>query len=104
MRTGPHAFEPYLAAHQRAYAWAEKALRYRCSDKFVHAKAAVERVEYWCARLGSLKRGSGRAFDRMNDNQILDEARLRNLSPLDGMKAANLSSLARKVRISELPA
>jgi hypothetical protein len=40
----------------------------------------------------------------MNDNQILDEARLRKLSPLDGMKTANLSSLARKVRISELPA
>ena len=57
MRTGPHAFEPYLAAHQRAYTRAEKALRYRCSDKFVHAKAAVERVEYWVRKIGVLEAG-----------------------------------------------
>src|SRR5476651_842855 len=49
-------------------------------------------------------RGGGPAFARMNDDQTVNEARLRGLSPLDGMKTANLSSLARKVILSEIPA
>jgi hypothetical protein len=40
----------------------------------------------------------------MNDNQTVNEARLRDLSPLEGMKTANLSSLARKVTLSNLAA
>jgi CRP-like cAMP-binding protein len=40
----------------------------------------------------------------MNDNQTVNEARLRDLSPLEGMKTANLSSLARKVTLSDLAA
>ena len=40
----------------------------------------------------------------MNDSQTVNEARLRGFSPLDGMKTANLNSLARKVTISELAA
>lgn len=40
----------------------------------------------------------------MNETQNANEALLRRLSPLAGMKAANLSSLARKVAISELAA
>ena len=46
----------------------------------------------------------GRAFAKMDDNQAVDEARLRDLSPLDGMKTANLSSLARKVTLNDFPA
>src|ERR1017187_2112530 len=40
----------------------------------------------------------------MNDNQTVNEARLRDVSPLEGMKTANLSSLARKITLSDLAA
>jgi rhodanese-related sulfurtransferase len=40
----------------------------------------------------------------MTDNQTVNEARLRDLSPLEGMKTANLSSLARKITLSDLAA
>jgi len=40
----------------------------------------------------------------MIESQTVNEARLRGLSPLDGMKAANLSALARKMTINELGA
>jgi CRP-like cAMP-binding protein len=40
----------------------------------------------------------------MNDGQIVNEALLRRLSPLDGMKAANLTALARKFTINDLAA
>ena len=40
----------------------------------------------------------------MNDTNAANESLLRRLSPLTGMKPANLSSLARKVQISELAA
>jgi CRP-like cAMP-binding protein len=40
----------------------------------------------------------------MDESQTVSEARLRRLSPLDGMKDANLRSLARKVTLSELAA
>jgi rhodanese-related sulfurtransferase len=40
----------------------------------------------------------------MNDTEGANEALLRRLSPLAGMKAANISSLAHKVAISELAA
>ena len=40
----------------------------------------------------------------MNDTQTLDEAYLRRLSPLDGLKTSNLSSLARKIKLKELAA
>ena len=46
MRTRPHTFDPYLAAHQRAYAWAEKALRYRCSGDLAQTKTALEKIEH----------------------------------------------------------
>jgi rhodanese-related sulfurtransferase len=40
----------------------------------------------------------------MSENQAAKEALLRRLSPLAGLKGANLSSLARKITISELGA
>jgi len=49
-----HAFDPYLVAHQRAYAWAEKAVRFRSAGEFAQAKKAVERVNLWLYRLASL--------------------------------------------------
>jgi hypothetical protein len=66
MRTGPHTFDPYLGAHQRAYAWAEKALRDRCSSKLAHAKAAVGKVEHWLHKVVVLEAG-GRPRIRKND-------------------------------------
>jgi hypothetical protein len=51
MRTGPHTFDPYLGAHQRAYAGAEKALRDRCSSK------AVGKVEHWLRKVVVLEAG-----------------------------------------------
>jgi hypothetical protein len=47
-------FDAYVVAHQRAYAWAEKALRYRAAGKLAQAKAAVERVNYWLRHLAML--------------------------------------------------
>lgn len=40
----------------------------------------------------------------MTDNQTVNEARLRQFSPLDGMKSESLRSLARQVTITELGA
>src|ERR1700689_2765555 len=40
----------------------------------------------------------------MNDSQTFDETHLRRLSPLEGMKTASLSSLARKITLKELAA
>jgi hypothetical protein len=66
MRTGPHTFEPYLAAHQRTYTWAEKALRYRCSGNLAHAQAAVEKVEHLLHKVVVLEAG-GRPRVRKNE-------------------------------------
>jgi hypothetical protein len=44
----------YLVAHQRAYAWAEKALRFRSIGKFAQAKRAVEQVNFWLQHLATL--------------------------------------------------
>jgi hypothetical protein len=49
-----HDFDAYVAAHQRAYFWAEKALRYRSAGKFAQAKAAVERSNQWLRHLAML--------------------------------------------------
>jgi CRP-like cAMP-binding protein len=40
----------------------------------------------------------------MSHSQTLSEASLRRLSPLDGMKAANLTALARKITVNNLAA
>jgi hypothetical protein len=40
-------FNAYLVAHQRAYAWADKAIQFRSAGKFWQAKAAVEMVNHW---------------------------------------------------------
>ena len=37
----------YVAAHQRAYAWAEKALGYRKAGKIAQAKAAAQKAQHW---------------------------------------------------------
>jgi hypothetical protein len=49
-----HDFDTYLVAHQRAYAWAERALRFRAAGKLAQAEKAVERVNLWLHRLASL--------------------------------------------------
>ena len=47
-------FDTYLAAHQRAYVWAERALRFRSAGKFAQAEKAVDRVNRWLHRLAPL--------------------------------------------------
>ena len=49
-----HDFDAYVVAHQRAYFWADKALRYRGAGKFAQAKAAVERANQWLRHLAML--------------------------------------------------
>jgi hypothetical protein len=46
----------YLEAHQRAYAWANKALAYRLAGKVVQAKAAAKKSYLWLRRALALKR------------------------------------------------
>jgi hypothetical protein len=49
-----HDYDTYVVAHQRAYVWAEKALRFRCAGKFAQAKAAVGRANKWLRHLAML--------------------------------------------------
>jgi len=41
---------PYLAAHRRAYAWADKALGYRRAGKPSQAEAAARKARLWLAK------------------------------------------------------
>jgi hypothetical protein len=59
MRTRRRIFDPYLAAHQRAYAWAEQAMRYRSAVQFAQSGAAVEKVQHWLGKIAAL--GTARA-------------------------------------------
>ena len=45
---------PYVKAHQRAYAWADKAVAYRQGGKFAQAKAAAQRARYWLSKAKQL--------------------------------------------------
>jgi len=49
---------PYVKAHQRAYAWADKALGYRKAGKSTLATMAAQKARYW---LGKVKRLGARA-------------------------------------------
>jgi AAA+ superfamily predicted ATPase len=42
---------PYVKAHQRAYAWADKALGYRKAGKRALAKAAAQKARYWLCKV-----------------------------------------------------
>jgi hypothetical protein len=54
----------YLKAHQRAFAWAEKAMIYRSADKIAEAKAAVRNVRRWVRAITMLEaRRAPVAFD-----------------------------------------
>jgi hypothetical protein len=46
--------DAYLAAHQRAYDWAERALRFRSTGDFVEAKVAAETAHHWLRHLAVL--------------------------------------------------
>jgi hypothetical protein len=45
-----HPIGPYVKAHQRAYAWADKAVAYRQRGQFAQAKAAAQRARYWLSK------------------------------------------------------
>jgi len=49
-----HDLDTYVVAHQRAYAWAEKALLYRSAGKSAQAKAAAEKAKHWLRQLPML--------------------------------------------------
>jgi hypothetical protein len=50
----------YVEAHQRAYAWADKAVAYRQEGKFAQAKAAAQRARYWLSKAKQLGARVGR--------------------------------------------
>jgi hypothetical protein len=45
----------YVRAHERAYAWAEKALLYRSAGKVAQAKAAAQKARHWLRRAAALE-------------------------------------------------
>ena len=45
----------YVEAHQRAYAWADKAIAYRSAGKLAQAKAATEKARYWLRKITLLQ-------------------------------------------------
>ena len=54
-KRGSRGCDTYLRAHQRAYAWAEKAMLYRSAGKFSQAQAAVTTVERWLRKIAVLE-------------------------------------------------
>ena len=55
---------PYVKAHQRAYAWADKAVAYRQEGKFAQAKAAAQRARYWLCKAKLLGARAARGAKR----------------------------------------
>jgi hypothetical protein len=55
MRTRRRIFEPYVVAHQRAYAWAEKAMLYMSAAQFAQSGTAVEKVQHWLSKIAALE-------------------------------------------------
>jgi len=47
--------DAYLKAHQRAFAWAEKAMLFRSADKIAEARAAVRNVQRWVRMITMLE-------------------------------------------------
>jgi CheY-like chemotaxis protein len=48
-------FDAYLAAHRRAYLWAERAMMYRSAGNFPQAQVAVDYVGHWMREIGALE-------------------------------------------------
>jgi hypothetical protein len=48
-------FATYLKAHQRAYAWAERAIAYRQTGKTAQAKAAEQKARQWLKNVLALE-------------------------------------------------
>ena len=55
MRIRRRTFDPYVVAHQRAYAWAGKAMAYRSAVQSTRAKAAVDKVQHWLSKIAALE-------------------------------------------------
>ena len=55
---------PYVKAHQRAYAWADKAVAHRQGGKFAQAKAAAQRARYWLCKAKLLGARAARGAKR----------------------------------------
>ena len=45
----------YIEAHQRAYAWADKAMVYRHAGKIAQATAATQKARYWLRKIKLLQ-------------------------------------------------
>ena len=52
----------YVQAHQRAHAWAEKAVLYRAAGKVAQAKAAVKRARHWLRKVAALEAQAARNY------------------------------------------
>jgi hypothetical protein len=55
---------PYVKAHQRAYAWADKAVAHRQGGQFAQAKAAAQRARYWLCKAKLLGARAARGAKR----------------------------------------
>jgi hypothetical protein len=53
-----------VKAHQRAYAWADKAVAHRQGGKFAQAKAAAQRARYWLCKAKLLRARAARGAKR----------------------------------------
>lgn len=51
---GPHSFDAYLVAHQRAYMWAVRAVMHRSTGGYPQAEAALESVRHWLREIESM--------------------------------------------------
>ena len=45
----------YVEAHQRAYAWADKAMVYRHAGKIAQATAATQKARHWLRKIKLLQ-------------------------------------------------
>jgi hypothetical protein len=64
IENGPHSFDAYSVAHQRAYMWAETAMLHRSAGNFSQAEAAVDSVRYWLREIESMDaRDAHRRFE-----------------------------------------
>jgi hypothetical protein len=61
---------PYVKAHQRAYAWANKAVAYRQGGKFAQAKAAAQRAQYWLCKAKLLGARAARGASAVDDSPL----------------------------------
>jgi two-component system, chemotaxis family, response regulator Rcp1 len=81
-RLRPVDLDAYLAAHRRAYLWAERAMMYRSAGDCPQARVAVDYARHWLHEVESMDahRPQGR-FDSSASKECLNTASQQKLSP-----------------------